>query len=305
MNKLLETIIENNRVWTEKGKVATYIPELSKANPRHLGIAIYTVDNEEYFAGDYDVKFTMQSISKVVALMLALLDNGKEIVFSKVDMEPTADTFNSISSLETRTPNKPLNPMINSGAIVTSSLINGKNGDEVIEKFLKFTRKITNNPHIEINYDVYKSEKETGHRNRSLAYYMKSIGIIEGDVEEALDVYFKQCSIEVTCRDIARIGAMLASDGVLPWNGERVIPRHVARIVKTIMLTCGMYDASGEFAVKVGVPGKSGVGGGILASVPSRMGIGVFGPALDSKGNSIGGWKVLEEVSRELDLSIL
>lgn len=305
MNKLLETIIENNRVWTEKGKVATYIPELSKANPRHLGIAIYTVDNEEYFAGDYDVKFTMQSISKVVALMLALLDNGKEIVFSKVDMEPTADTFNSISSLETRTPNKPLNPMINSGAIVTSSLINGRNGDEVIEKFLKFTRKITNNPSIEINYDVYKSEKETGHRNRALAYYMKSIGIIEGDVEEALDVYFKQCSIEVTCRDIARIGAMLANDGVLPWNGERVIPRHVARIVKTIMLTCGMYDASGEFAVKVGVPGKSGVGGGILASVPSRMGIGVFGPALDSKGNSIGGWKVLEEISRELDLSIL
>jgi len=305
MNKLLETIIENNREWTQKGKVATYIPELSKANPNHLGIAVYTIDNEEFCAGDCNVKFTIQSISKVIALMLALLDNGKEIVFSKVDMEPTADTFNSISSLETRNPNKPLNPMINSGAIVTSSLINGKNGSEVIERLLKFTRKITNNPNIDINYNVYKSEKETGHRNRALAYYMKSIGIIEGDVEEVLDVYFKQCSIEATCKDIAKIGAMLANDGVLPWNGERVIPRQVARIVKTIMLTCGMYDASGEFAVKIGVPGKSGVGGGILVAVPSRMGIGVFGPALDSKGNSIAGWKVLEDISKELDLSIL
>ncbi|SEF85403.1 L-glutaminase [Caloramator fervidus] len=305
MNKLLETIIENNREWTQKGKVATYIPELSKANPNHLGIAVYTIDNEEFCAGDCNVKFTIQSISKVIALMLALLDNGKEIVFSKVDMEPTADTFNSISSLETRNPNKPLNPMINSGAIVTSSLINGKNGSEVIERLLKFTRKITNNPDIDINYNVYKSEKETGHRNRALAYYMKSIGIIEGDVEEVLDVYFKQCSIEATCKDIAKIGAMLANDGILPWNGERVIPRQVARIVKTIMLTCGMYDASGEFAVKIGVPGKSGVGGGILVAVPSRMGIGVFGPALDSKGNSIAGWKVLEDISKELDLSIL
>ncbi|KRQ86114.1 Glutaminase [Caloramator mitchellensis] len=304
MKRLLEAAIENNREWTKKGNVATYIPELSKANKEHLGVAVYTIDNEEYYAGDCDVKFTMQSVSKVVALMLALLDNGKEYVFSKVDMEPTADTFNSISSLEKRNPNKPLNPMINSGAIVTSSMISGKDGSEAIERILKFTRKITNNPTIDINYDVYKSEKETGDRNRALAYFMKSTGIIEGSVEDALDVYFKQCSIEVTCKDIARIGAMLANDGVMPWSGERIIPRQIARIVKTIMVTCGMYDASGEFAVRIGIPGKSGVGGGILASVPGRMGIGVYGPSLDAKGNSIGGLKVLEELSRELDLSI-
>ncbi|MCX7884553.1 MAG: glutaminase A [Caloramator sp.] len=304
MKKLLDVIIQNNRYYTEEGNVASYIPELEKAEKNALGICVVTLDGEEYFAGDYETKFTIQSISKVITLMLALLDNGREYVFSKVGMEPTAETFNSISNLETRNPHKPLNPMINSGAIATVSMISGQDSKEMFEKILKFAKKITGNPSLNVNENVYLSEKATGHRNRSLAYFMKSTGVIEQDVEEVLDVYFRQCSIEATCRDIARIGAMLANDGILPWTGERVIPRNVARIVKTIMVTCGMYDASGEFAVNVGIPAKSGVGGGILAAVPKRMGIGVVGPSLDKKGNSIGGVKVLEELSRELDLSI-
>lgn len=304
MKKLLDAIIQNNRHWTKDGKVASYIPELSKANQDALGICVVTLDGEEYCSGDYNTKFTMQSISKVISLMLALLDNGSENVFLKVGMEPTADTFNSISALETKNPHKPLNPMINSGAIAAVSMIAGDTSKEMFSRILKFARKITGNPELSINEEVYLSEKATGHRNRSLAYFMKSTGVIEQDVEDVLDVYFMQCSIETTCRDIARIGAMLANDGVLPWTGERVIPRTVARIVKTIMVTCGMYDASGEFAVNVGIPGKSGVGGGILGAVPGRMGIGVVGPSLDVKGNSIGGIKVLEELSRELDLSI-
>lgn len=304
MKKLLETIIDNNKHWTAEGAVATYIPELSKANPDALGICVSTLDDEEYCAGDCEMKFTIQSISKVITLLLAILDNGKEHVFSKVGMEPTADAFNSIIALETRNHHKPINPMINAGAIATVSLVSGNNSEDSFARILKFARKITGNPELDINNDVYHSEKSTGHKNRALAYYMKSTGIIEGDVEEVLDVYFKQCSIEVTCKDIARIGAMLANDGVLPWNGERVISRGTARIVKTIMVTCGMYDASGHFAVHIGIPAKSGVGGGILAAVPGRMGIGVVGPALDVKGNSIGGIKVLEELSKELDLSI-
>lgn len=304
MKKLLETIIDNNKHWTAEGAVATYIPELSKANPDALGICVSTLDDEEYCAGDCEMKFTIQSISKVITLMLAILDNGKEYVFSKVGMEPTADAFNSIIALETRNHHKPINPMINAGAIATVSLVPGSNSEDAFARILKFARKITGNPDLDINNDVYHSEKATGHKNRALAYYMKSTGIIEGDVEEVLDVYFKQCSIEATCKDIARIGAMLANDGVLPWNGERVISRGTARIVKTIMITCGMYDASGHFAVHIGIPAKSGVGGGILAAVPGRMGIGVVGPALDAKGNSIGGIKVLEELSKELDLSI-
>ena len=304
MNKLLEAVVENNRQWASKGKVATYIPQLGKAYADALGVCIISLDGEEYNGGDFESKFTIQSISKIITLMLALLDNGRERVFSKVGVEPTADAFNSIINLETKNPQRPLNPMINAGAIATVSLVSGKNGEDTFNRILNFTRKITGNPEININAEVYKSEKETGDRNRALAYFMKSTGIIEPDVEEVLDVYFKQCAIEATCKDIARIGAMLANDGVLPWSGERVVPRNIARIVKTIMVTCGLYDASGQFAVEVGIPAKSGVGGGILAAVPGRMGIGVFGPALDTRGNSIAGIKVLEELSRELDLNI-
>jgi len=304
MNKLLEGIIENNKHFTIDGKVASYIPELIKANPNALGISVITLDGEEYFAGDYNIKFSIQSISKIISLMLALIDNGRDRVFSKVGVEPTADAFNSIINLETKKIQKPLNPMINAGAIATVSLISGRTGEETFDRILNFTRKITGNPTIDFNPEVYESEKVTGHRNRALAYFMKSMGVIEPDVEDVLDVYFKQCSIEATCKDIANIGAVLANDGILPWSGEKVVPRNVARIVKTIMVTCGLYDASGEFAVEVGVPAKSGVGGGILAAVPGRMGIGVYGPALNLKGNSVGGIKVLAELSRELDLSI-
>jgi len=304
MNKLLESIIENNRIWTKQGKVATYIPELSKADPEAMGIYVSALNGEEHYAGDYTTKFTIQSMSKVLTLMLAIMDNGKDKVFSKIGMEPTADGFNSIINLETKNKQRPLNPMINSGAIATTSLIKGKNADEVFNRILEFTRKVTGNPDININEAVYESEKQTADRNRALAYFMKGTGVIENDVENVLDVYFRQCSMEVTCKDIARIGAMLANDGVVYWDDERIIPREVARIVKTIMTTCGMYDASGHFAVHIGIPAKSGVGGGILASVPKRAGIGVFGPALDEKGNSIAGIKMLEELSNELDLSI-
>lgn len=304
MHKLLEEIIENNRHWTKNGKVATYIPGLSSADPDALGICITTLEGEEYFAGNYDMKFTIQSISKVVTLLLAILDRGYDVVFSKVGMEPTADAFNSLLTLESRSSNKPINPMINAGAIVTTSMVEGSSSIEAFNRIIDFTRRITNNPEININESVYLSEKETGNRNRALAYFMKSTGVIEGDAEEVLDVYFRQCSIEATCKDIARIGAMLANDGVLPWSGEEVVPKSVARIVKTIMATCGMYDASGKFAVHIGIPAKSGVGGGILAAVPGKMGIGVVGPALDSIGNSIGGIKVLEELSGKMDLSI-
>lgn len=301
---LLESIIENSRPYTERGKVASYIPVLSKANPSDLGICVTTLEGKEYAAGDCEVKFTMQSISKVISLMVALLDKGSKNIFQRVGMEPTGDGFNSIVNLEVKNYNKPFNPMINAGAIVVTSLIEGSSIEEKVEKILSFTKKITGNNSIEFNEEVYLSEKTTGDRNRALAYFMKGNGILQGDVEEHLDVYFRQCSIEVTCRDIARIGAMLANDGVLPWSGERVISREASRIVKTIMVTCGMYDESGEFAVHIGIPAKSGVGGGILASVPKRMGIGVYGPALDEKGSSIAGMMLLQELSKELDLSI-
>jgi glutaminase len=262
------------------------------------------MDGQRWSSGDFDKPFTMQSISKVPALMLAIMDNGEQKVFNKVGMEPTGDPFNSIIKLEIMKSSKPLNPMINAGAIAVDSMIAGSCVQDRLNRLIDFIRRLCHNDSIWFNHDVYISESNTGYRNRALANFMKDTDIIEGDVDEVLDLYFKQCSIEVTAVDIAMLGAVLAGDGISPVTGEVLVPRAIARLVKTFMVTCGMYDASGEFAVRVGLPAKSGVGGGILAAVPGKMGIGVYGPALDAKGNSAGGIKVLQHISKSLDLSI-
>ena len=305
MKKLLESLVEKNKVHAKEGKLASYIPALMEANPEAVGICVVDLkDKYEFWAGDSDVKFTIQSISKVVSLIIALNDNGRTNVFSKVNVEPTGMGFNSIVNLEAAIENRPYNPMINAGAIVTTSLIFGETQEKKLERILNFLRRATNNPNIGINEEIYLNEKATGDRNRSLAYFMKSSNILEGNVEDILDLYFKQCSIEASAKDLARFSAVIANDGIAPWNDEVLISREVCRIVKTIMVTCGMYDASGEFAVHVGVPAKSGVGGGIIATVPRRFGIGIYGPSLDEKGNSIGGVHILKDLSEELELSI-
>jgi len=303
MQQLLDSIVAKNRKWLENGKVASYIPELANADRNILGITVIDENGKIFSAGDFEYKFTLQSITKVITLMLALMENGAAKVFENVGMEPTGDPFNSIIRLETIKPSKPLNPMINAGAISVVSLLSG-NADERINKILSLVHKITGNKNISVNEKLYHSENETGNLNRSLAYYMKNYGVIKGNVDEHLEVYFKQSSIEVTSVDVAKIGVVLANKGKDIATGEEIIPADIVRIVKTFMVTCGMYNASGEFAINVGIPSKSGVGGGILSVVPERYGIGVIGPSLDDKGNSIAGVKVLEELSRELNLSI-
>lgn len=304
MQQLLNTLVEKNRKWTNEGKVATYIPELGKADPSKLGITVIGLDGSIYSAGDYECKFTMQSITKVITLMVALMENGVEDVFQHVGMEPTGDPFNSIVKLETIKPSKPLNPMINAGAIATASLISGSTPDERLGKILNLVHLITGNKDITYNEKVFKSEHETGDLNRALAYFMKMHNVITGNIEDHLDVYFKQSSIEVTTIDVAKIAAVIANDGKDFFSEKEIIPSNIVRIVKTFMVTCGMYNASGEFAINVGIPSKSGVGGGILSAISGRFGIGVVGPALDDKGNSIGGVKLLEDLSKELNLSI-
>ncbi|MGL5713648.1 MAG: glutaminase A [Paraclostridium sp.] len=304
MEHILQEILDNNKKYTNYGQVATYIPELRNAKKDDLGICLIDTTNNIYKAGNYDKKFTIQSISKAIVLAMVLEDNDWEYVFSKVGMEPSGDPFNSIMKLETNDTKKPCNPMINAGAIVTTSMIKGKDVKEKEERMLDFFKKLSKNENLTINYDVYNSEKSTGDRNRAMAYLLKNDGFIEGNVEEVLDLYFKQCSIEVDCIDLARIGVALASYGIDIETGERVLDERISRIVKTFMVTCGMYDASGEFAIKVGVPAKSGVGGGIMASVPTKMGIGVYGPALDKKGNSIAGLKIVQALSEKCKLSI-
>ncbi len=300
----LDRLVEACRSETILGEVATYIPQLAGAESSALGICVRTSEGIQC-AGDSSVKFTIQSVSKPILLLLALMDNGEEAVFSKVGKEPSGDPFNSIIRLETYTEKKPYNPMINAGAISMASLIKGNSVDERISRVIDFVRILAHNPNITLNEKVFASEKETGHRNRSIAYFLKEVGNIDGDPAEVLDLYFSQCSIEADCHDLASMGMVLALDGKSYVTGEQLVPAEYVRIVKAYMMTCGMYDGSGEFAIEVGVPAKSGVGGGIMVTVHNRMGIGVYGPALNKKGNPVAGLKLLKTLSEDYRLSVL
>lgn len=303
MNEFLEELVKKSIDYTGQGKVASYIPELAAAKSTQVGICVSN-GSELFYAGDYNQKFTIQSVSKPIVLILALMDHGEEVVFEKVGKEPTGDPFNSIIRLETYKKQKPYNPMINAGAIAIAGLIRGESVKERIERILNFIREIAQNSEIDINEKVAKSERDTGHRNRSIAHFLKDIGNIEGCPDEVLEVYFNQCAIEVDCKDLAQIAMVLADDGFSRILGKQIFPARFAKIAKSYMMTCGMYDGSGEFAISVGIPAKSGVGGGILAVVPKKYGIGVFGPALDEKGNSVAGLKLLEGISRAYDFNI-
>ncbi|MDE8564871.1 glutaminase A [Anoxybacillus rupiensis] len=300
----LVRFVEEAKPYARDGKVADYIPALGKANPNELSIAIYMPDGQVIDAGDVTVKVTLQSISKIIALALVLIDCGEEKVFRKVGMEPTGDPFHSIAKLEDMQPAKPLNPMINAGALAVTHMIRGGSVEERLVRLLAFVRRLAGNESISYSKEVAQSEFATAFLNRSLCYFLKQHGIIDEDVEELMDLYTKQCAIEMTCIDLAHIGLVLALDGRDPQSGEPLMPPDVARICKTFMVTCGMYNASGEFAIKIGIPAKSGVSGGILAAVSKRCGIGIFGPALDGKGNSLTGMKLLELLSKTYSLSI-
>lgn len=296
--------LEESKQLCDKGKVASYIPELAHAPRQALGIQIMNASGKSVSAGDCGLSFTMQSISKVFTLLLALMDNGEKAVFDKVGMEPTGDNFNSMLKLELVQPGIPFNPLINAGAIVISSFIAGGSAKEKSERTLQFFRTLANNDSLSIDRAVYESEAETADLNRSMAYFLKDNGVLEGDVNDVLDVYFRHCSIQVQCKDLARMALVLAFDGTDPITGVNLIPRRYVQIAKTFMVTCGMYNASGEFAIEVGLPAKSGVAGGILTMVPGRYGIGVVGPSLNAKGNSIAGVHLLETMSKEMNWSL-
>ncbi|MBD8070190.1 glutaminase A [Bacillus sp. PS06] len=300
----LQALVDEAKRCTVKGKVADYIPALGKANPNDLAVAIHYPNGECTSAGDIEKKFTLQSVSKVITLALVLMDRGPSYVFEKVGMEPTGDPFNSIVKLETMALSKPLNPMINAGALAVTHMIKGDSVKQRLERLLEFVRELTNDSTVFYSEDVSRSEFETAFLNRSLSYFLKQNGIINEDVEELMDLYTKQCAIEMNSLDLARIGVVFAMDGVDPISGKQIIPSDIARICKTFMVTCGMYNASGEFAIKIGIPAKSGVSGGIMAAVPGKFGIGIFGPALNEQGNSIAGIKLLELLSNNYQLSM-
>ncbi|MDR6878465.1 glutaminase A [Bacillus sp. 3255] len=296
--------VADNKIHTAEGQVASYIPELANAPADVLAICIMDADGNTVQAGETDYHFTLQSISKVFTLILALMDNGEQQVFSKVGMEPTGDDFNSMLKLELVEPGIPFNPLINAGAIAISSLIAGNTPTEQIDRILGFFREIADNPGLAIHQEVFQSESDTAHRNRSLAYFLKDNGVLVGEVEDVLRVYFSHCSIQASCKDLARMALVLAHNGVDPVRGKRLIPRRFVQIAKTFMFTCGMYNASGEFAMNVGLPAKSGVSGGILTMVPGQYGIGLVSPPLNRKGNSTAGVHLLGKLSQEFDWSL-
>ncbi len=286
----------------DDGTVASYIPELAKADRNHFSICIATVDGQVYTVGDFDRRFTIQSISKVFTYGMALEDRGREALLCKVGVEPTGDPFNSIIRLDENS-KRPDNPMVNAGAIATTSLINGDNLSDRLNRILAmFQRYIGHEPYIDV--PTFLSERTTGDRNRALAYLMRHFNMVDGSIDDALDLYFQQCSIMVSCTDLAMMAATIANYGIHPVTQIRAIDRQYIRDLLSIMYTCGMYNFAGEWAYQVGIPAKSGVSGGIIAVIPHKMGIAVYSPPLDHRGNSVRGIKVCESLSQALDLHI-
>lgn len=284
-----------------EGTLANYIPELTKVNPELFSICIVTVDGKTYKVGDYQQTFTIQSISKVFAYGLALEDHGRDYILTRVGVEPTGDAFNAIMLDEQS--KRPYNPMVNAGAIATTSLIKGSGPTERLNRVLDMFQRYTGQDAL-VDISVFTSERNTGHRNRAMAHLMLNFGMIDQNIEEALDLYFQQCAVMVNCQDLAVMAATLANKGINPITGKQAVNSQYIKDILSVMYTCGMYNFAGEWAYKVGIPAKSGVCGGIMAVVPHLMGIAVFSPLLDERGNSVRGVKVCEELSQRLGLHL-
>jgi glutaminase len=281
---------------SERGTVANYIPSLAKVSPDHFGIAVILADGSVHVAGDADTPFSIQSVSKVFTLTMALQKHGDEL-WRRVGREPSGSSFNSIVQLENEG-GIPRNPFINAGAIVVSDVVlDGAEPRAAIGDVLRFVRMLASDDAITIDNDVANSEAATGFRNVALANYMKSFGNMDPYVEGALKLYFHQCALSLSCRQLAMAGRYLMNDGVHPQSGEAIISPLLTRRINALMLMCGHYDGSGEFAFRVGIPGKSGVGGGILAVVPGKASIAVWSPGLNDRGNSKLGTHALERLA--------
>ncbi|HET8919435.1 MAG TPA: glutaminase A [Xanthobacteraceae bacterium] len=285
----------------KSGSVADYIPELKKANPDHFGVSLATIDGHIYDIGDCDVPFTIQSISKPFVFALALEALGAEKVEAVIGVEPSGDAFNSI---RLRPDNRPHNPMVNSGAIACSGLIQKARGNEAFECIRDALSRFAGRE-LCVDEAVFASERETGDRNRAIAYLLRNYSVVEGDVGKVLDIYFRQCSILVTAHDLAIMAATLANNGVNPRTGAQVMKPYAVARTLSIMTSSGMYDFAGEWVYRIGMPAKSGVGGGIVAALPAQLGLGTFSPRLDEHGNSVRGIKMCETLSTHFGLHML
>lgn len=296
----IEQSIKKSEKFCGEGELATYIPELANVDPDGFALSIVTTAGNVYNFGEVDTRFSMQSISKIISLIMALNDNTIHDVFEKVGTEPTKYKFNSLIPID----DKPSNPLINAGAITTASLIVGKDVDEKFERVLNMVKKLSDSEKIKFLEEIYSSEMETTDVNRSIAYYLRSKKIFSLNAEEVLDLYIRNCSIGINATELAHLGAVLANGGADLVTGDEMISRETVKIVLAQMASCGMYEESGEFLLNVGIPSKSGVSGAILGIVPGKCGICTYSPRLDESGNSVRGKNLLKILSKDLNLNI-
>ncbi|MEC5160809.1 glutaminase [Janthinobacterium sp. CG_23.3] len=288
---ILATIHADVQPLLAHGKVASYIPQLSTVSPRHFGMAVYCLDGSTYCVGDAEHKFSLQSVTKLFALALAFSREG-DAIWARVGREPSGNPFNSLVQLEYER-GKPRNPFINAGALVINDILSSRFVQSDIA-ILQFARLIADQPHVDFDLLVAQSERATADRNYAIAHLMKDFGNLHNPVKSVIDSYCRQCSITMTCAELAKAGAFLANHGTVPWSGTRILDASSAKRLNALMLTCGTYDAAGDFAYRVGLPAKSGVGGGILALVPGELAVAVWSPGLDATGNSLAGTYALE-----------
>ena len=300
----LADVLENvhARLLAERGgQVASYIPELARVDPEPFGIAVVAVDGRSVAAADAGVPFTIQSASKPFIFGMAIEEHGREGVLAKIGVQPVEEAFNAIALDEAT--NRPFNPMINAGAIAATDLVEGTDAADRLARVLETFRRGCGHP-LTVDEAVFASERATGERNRALAHLMRSFAMIGPRLEETLDLYFRQCSLRVTCTDLAMLGATLANQGVNPATRERMFSAHTVRDVLSVMHGCGMYNFSGEWDLRVGIPAKSGVGGGIVAVIPGLAGVATFSPRLDEKGNSVRGIKAFQMLAERFHLHL-
>jgi len=300
-NSIFKEIFLQTEQLPNQGTVANYIPELGNVDPNKFGVHLITIDGSHYSFGDSDEKFSIQSIAKVLTLTMAF-ERVDEKLWKRVGVEPSGTSFNSLIQLELDE-GIPRNPFINAGALVVSDVLISLL-DNPKKDFIEFVRKLSNNPEVDYCPRIAQSEKETGFRNAALVNLMKSFGNIENDVEVVLDFYFNLCSIQMTCKELAQTNMFLANNGVEPTSGDRILSTSKTKRINAVMQTCGFYDEAGEFSFKVGLPGKSGVGGGIVALLPNQYCIATWSPRLNKKGNSYKGMKFLELFTSKTEVSI-
>jgi glutaminase len=298
---ILSEIHKEVKTLIGKGKVADYIPALARVNPEQFGMAVATLEGKEYSTGDVQTRFSIQSISKVYTLAHAFGIEGNKI-WGRVGREPSGNPFNSLVQLE-HEHGFPRNPFINAGAmVITDILLN--NLENPYNEVLKFIRSLTENNTLEYDEEVAQSERQHGYRNAAVVNFLKSHNNIHSDVEEVLDLYFHHCSINMNTLELARSFLFLANHGILPGSRKKILTKSQAKRLNALMLTCGTYDEAGDFAFRVGLPGKSGVGGGIAAIIPGKLSVAVWCPALNEKGNSMAGLKALELFTTKTGISV-